>query len=38
MPSAATNEHTLGDAAARRWRTAMTPLRKMMQRSPPDAA
>jgi hypothetical protein len=38
MPSAATSDHRLGGATARRWHTAMTPLRKMMHRSPPDAA
>jgi hypothetical protein len=38
MPSEATNAHTHPSAAVGRWRTAMTPLRKMMRRTPPGAA
>ena len=38
MPSEVTNGRTLGSATADRWRTAMTPLRKMMRRTPRDAA
>jgi hypothetical protein len=40
MPSEVTPVHprTKGHTAAGRWRTAMMPLRKMMHRTPPDAA
>ena len=37
MPSEATNAHPRASGAARRWRTAMMPLRKMMRRTPPGA-
>jgi hypothetical protein len=38
MPWEATNAHTQGSAAAGRWRMAMTPLRKMMRRTPRGTA
>lgn len=38
MPSEVTNGHAPGSAAARRWRTAMTPLRKLTRRTPPGGS
>ncbi len=38
MPWEAANAHAQESAAVRRWRTTMTPLRKMLRRTPRGAA